>query len=129
MTLSTDDKKFKVLEEQLDGSVLIRTKIVQNDAAAGSPLTGSTITAVPVSITSVTLALANAARKRIMLFNDSTNACYVAFAASSTSEAFTLKMSPSSLYITEEPVYTGVMSGIWDGADPTGSMLVTEVTV
>jgi hypothetical protein len=83
-----------------------------------------TITSVGASVTSVTLKAANANRIGIIITNDSTANLYVAFAASATTSAYTVKLGPGGT--ATDVFYTGIVTGIWDSA--TGNARVTEVT-
>lgn len=83
-----------------------------------------TQTSVGSSATNVTLLAANTSRKGAILFNDSTQICYVRFAATATSSNFTYKMVPGATL--EVPFgYTGIIDGIWASAN--GNMRVTEI--
>lgn len=81
------------------------------------------LTSVAASATTVVVLASNAARKGAMITNDSTAILYLAFAATSSITAFSLKLFPNSAYITDT-LYTGVISGIWSSAN--GSARVTE---
>lgn len=91
----------------------------------GTGVASSTVTAVPSSATNVTLLAANPDRKLFLLFNDSTQICFVKFGATATSGSYTVKMAAGSLYESFLPVYTGRIDAIWASAN--GNMLVTEV--
>lgn len=83
-------------------------------------------TSVASSASSVSLLAANAARRGAVMFNDSTQACYVTFGATATSSNFTYKLFPSQTLVFDVPVYPGAVSGIWDSAN--GNMRITEFT-
>lgn len=94
-------------------------QVVTMQAATG------TQTSVASSATNVTLLASNTSRKGVILFNDSTQICYVRYAATATSSNYTLKMHPDDYH--EVPFgYTGIIDGIWASAN--GSMRVTEIT-
>jgi hypothetical protein len=84
------------------------------------------LSSVAGSITSVSLIIANVNRKGLTLFNDSSSVAYVAFAATASSSAYTLKMNPGGLYEMPTPLYRGELSAIWVTA--AGSIKVTELT-
>lgn len=90
-------------------------------SASGS----AALTSVASSASSVSLLAANAARKGIVLFNDGTQIAYVAYAATATSSAFTIKMFPGS-FLEPQTNYSGAISAIWASAN--GSMRVTELS-
>lgn len=84
------------------------------------------LTQVTASASSVSLLAANASRRGLMLFNNSTKTCYVAFAATASASAFSIKLPGGALYEKEEPIYTGAISAIWDAAN--GQMQITELS-
>lgn len=83
------------------------------------------LTSVASSATSVTLLSANASRKGYIIFNDSTQILYVAFGATSTTSAYSVKLFPNAA-LTSDLVYTGAVSGIWASAN--GAAKMTEFT-
>lgn len=87
--------------------------------------TTGTLTSVASSATTVTLLASNSSRKGYAIFNDSTQILYVAFSATSSTGAYSVKLFPNSA-ITSDFIYTGVISGIWAAAN--GAAKVTEFT-
>lgn len=85
----------------------------------------STLTSVAASATTVVILASNTARKGCIVTNDSTALLYLAFSATSSTTAFSLKLFPNSSYISDT-LYSGVISGIWAAAN--GSARVTEFT-
>jgi hypothetical protein len=86
----------------------------------------ATLSNVAASATSVTVLALNASRESAIFYNDSTSACYLKF-GSTASTSFTYKLRAAETLIVDGiPVYTGIVTGIWDSA--TGSMRVTELT-
>lgn len=83
------------------------------------------ITSVANSLTTGVLLASNTARRGFIIFNDSLAIVFVAFAATASTTAFSVKLQPGSEY---EPGidYTGVISGISSAA--LGSCRVTEFT-
>jgi hypothetical protein len=95
-------------------------------AVAPAPAAGA-MTSVAAAVTSTTVLAANANRKGAVVFNDSSANLYLALSASAASvTAYTVKVSPATLYEVPWPVYTGQLTGIWDAA--VGSARVTELT-
>lgn len=84
----------------------------------------STLSNVAGSATSVTLIAANTARKKVVMYNDSTADCYVKYGSAATSSSFTWLMAAGSHI--EETDYNGIITGIWGSA--TGNMRVTEIS-
>ena len=91
-----------------------------------SNYTTATLSNVASSATNVTLLASNASRKGLVMFNDSTQSCYVKFAATATSSSYTYQLFPSQTLDLGQPLYTGIIDGIWASAN--GNMRITEYT-
>lgn len=86
----------------------------------------ATLTSVSGSASSVSCAASNASRRGVSIYNDSTALLYVAFAATSSTTAFTVRVASQGYYeMPSYPVYTGTIACIW--ASATGAARVTEV--
>lgn len=87
--------------------------------------TTATITSVTNSLTTGVLLASNTARRGFMIFNDSIAIVFVAFAATASTTAFSVKLQPGAEY---EPGidYTGVISAISSAA--VGACRITEFT-
>jgi hypothetical protein len=85
----------------------------------------ATLANVAASASSVTLQASNSGRIGLAIYNDSTSALYVKLGATASATSFTVKVPSYGYYEMPEPVYTGVVDGIWDAA--TGSARMTEV--
>ena len=102
--------------------------------ANGDQLTGfnpsrpatATLTTVAASAVSVSLVASNAARRQVVIVNDGNKSLYVAFAATASTTAFTVRLGGGNEFVSELDSYTGVISGIWDVA--AGSARITEIT-
>lgn len=101
-----------------DGSINVAnvTSVVASTANL-STLASSTSSQVALS--------ANSDRKGFLLFNDSTTNCFIAFAATSSTSTFTMKLIPGMTYQNEAIIYTGVISAVWDIAN--GNLRITEL--
>jgi hypothetical protein len=87
--------------------------------------TTATLTSVAANQSSVSLLASNANRLAATLYNDSTSQVYIAFAATATTTAFTIKLMPNTFWeVTSD--WTGAISGIWNNAN--GSMRITEMS-
>lgn len=86
----------------------------------------ATITSVGASVTSVTIAAANAARRQLIVVNDGNKTLYLAFAATATTAAYTYLVAAGQTYTGPVNGYTGIVTGIWSAAN--GNAIVTEVT-
>lgn len=84
----------------------------------------SAVTRVPDTASSVELLAANAKRREVIIYNDSTAVLYVKFGTVATSTDFTIKLQADQ-GITSS--YRGAIAGIW-ASDSTGGAQVTEIT-
>lgn len=85
------------------------------------------LTQIPQSDTTGVILASAASRKGFIIVNESTDYLYLAFAATASAAAYTVKLQPNSVYEKESAIYTGVISGIWSAAGA-GQALVTELT-
>lgn len=84
------------------------------------------IVSVLSSSTSVQLLAANASRENVIIINEATTSLYVSFVDTSSKTAFTIRLDSGDFYETSNIVYTGIISGIWDGT-PAGYARITEL--
>lgn len=91
--------------------------IATTGGGAQTPLTSATVSRVASSITVVTLLAANAARRSGAFYNDSTSALYLKHGATATATDFTVKLAAGQFYELPDPLYTGIVTGIWVAAD------------
>lgn len=77
--------------------------------------------------TSTTILNANASRLGMVIVNDSNQPMFVAFAATASTTAYSIRLEPADTYETSSLVYTGAVSAIWSGT-PTGAARITELT-
>jgi len=85
----------------------------------------ATVTSVADSASAVTLAASNGSRKALLVFNDSASTLYVKFGSAAALSDYTVKVLPGGYYELPQPMYTGIVTGIWS-ADSTGAARVTE---
>jgi hypothetical protein len=86
------------------------------------------LSSVNASTSSQSILASNASRKSFILVNDSNGTAHVAFAATATTSAFSIKLQANAAYEPPNQVYTGAISCIWTGALLSGAMRVTELT-
>lgn len=93
--------------------------VIQDVASTGA------LTSVSLTTSTQVLLAANSSRKGFMIYNDSLNMLFVAFAATASTTAFSTKIQAGGAY---EPGidYTGVISGIASSAS--GAARITEFT-
>jgi hypothetical protein len=101
------------------------------DATHGLPVRGAaastaTLSNVAASATNVTLLSSNSSRLGAMVFNDSSATLSLKFGATATSTSFTVQVPPGGYFEFPQPIYTGIVDGIWDSA--TGNARLTEMT-
>lgn len=82
------------------------------------------VTSVNGSASSVTLKASNAARRGLIIVNDSSATLYVKYGATATSIDYTYQLQAGD--VLREELYTGIVDGIW--ASATGAAKVTELT-
>jgi hypothetical protein len=112
------------------GSVTISGTVAatqSGDWDVGERTTGTAaVTSVASSVTVVTLLAANASRRMATVHNDSSDILYLKLGSAASLTSFTVRMVSQAYYELPHPVYTGIITGIWDVA--TGSARVTEIT-
>jgi hypothetical protein len=91
------------------------------------PATTATLSSVNDTASTTTLVLSNANRIGLSIFNDSSKILYVKFGATASTTSFTVRMGAQAFYEMPEPIYTGIIDGIWS-ADSTGAARITEIT-
>lgn len=84
-----------------------------------------TLANVTSSATNVTLLAANARRKGVIIFNDSTEVLYLKFGATASTTSFTYYIVPGAHWEMPKPIYPGIIDGIWASAN--GFARVTEL--
>lgn len=101
------------------------------DASTTNPLpvhdygvASATLANVASSASNVTLRAANAARRSLVIYNDSTADLYVKWGAAASTTSFTVKLPSMGYYELPQPIYTGIVDGIWASAN--GFARVTE---
>jgi len=93
------------------------------EAVAGTPAT----TQVTPTTTSTTLKAANAARRRLILSNEGTSDCYVAYGATASAAAHAYIVPSGGTATIPGEEYSGIVTGIWV-ATGGNNMQVTETT-
>jgi hypothetical protein len=109
----------------LGGSNAIAVAIVDGSGnQQGTKKATATNASVAGSASAVTLQASNTARESWSCFNDSTATLYVKFGATASTSDFKVKLLPGGYYEMAVPVYTGIITGLWDSA--TGNARVSE---
>jgi hypothetical protein len=84
----------------------------------------ATLTNVASSTSSVTLFAATGHTKGRTIYNDSTAVLYVKYGATASTTSYTVQLPAGAYYEFPQPVYCGVVDGIWASAN--GAARVTE---
>lgn len=113
VTMASDQIAISVV---VDGNVDVRFVRLED----------ATITSVNDTDSNVELLAQNDGRSAAMIFNDSTVALYVAFGATASLTAFTVKIAPDGYYEFPQPIYTGQINGIW-ASNASGAARITEI--
>lgn len=90
------------------------------------PAAAVAIANVAASTSSVTLQAANNARRGLIVYNDSESILYLKYTSGASSTSFTVRIEPFQAWVMPEPVFTGLVAGIWVTA--TGAARMTELT-
>lgn len=90
--------------------------IVTNTTAL-APVSTAVLTQPANAITSFSIVGANASRHGLVLYNNSTTNCAVAFGATATMVAFTVMLQAGTHYEMPLPIYQGAVSGICTAAN------------
>lgn len=83
------------------------------------------VTTVAASATVVTLVAANVSRKGLIVYNDGTVAMYIKFGDAATTSSFTYKVVGGGTLEMAQPIYTGVVTALWDSAS--GNARITQL--
>lgn len=89
-------------------------------------LTSATPAQIASSATAVTLQASNAARRSLIVFNDSTSVLYLRYGGTASSTSYTVKVAAGGYWEMPLPAFTGAVSAIWASAN--GFAYVTEGT-
>ncbi len=139
----TPDSAAPIVGTTADGLYVDVRKVRENVNVVG-PLTDAQLRATPIGILSnaaaaatvasvapstlaQTLKVANTARRGLLVENDSSQKLRVQYGAGASLILFTVSLAPGSYWEMPSPMFTGLVSVIWDAA-ATGRAVVTEVT-
>jgi len=89
-----------------------------------TPLTSETASNIASSATNVTLLSANANRRSLSIFNDSTAVLYIKFGATASTSSYKLQIAAGGYYEMPQPAYPGQIDGIWASAN--GNARISE---
>lgn len=94
---------------------------------AMTPITTATLSNVTSAAADTLLVAANAARKGLIIYNDSTSTLSIKFGSASSGTSFTVRLLSNTSYeMNPLAVYTGQINGIWSAAN--GAARITELT-
>ena len=112
-------------ESGTTAATVTANKALKADTSLSASST-ATLTSVASSATTVSLLALNTARKGFIIFNDSTQLLYVAFAATASTSAYSYQVQSQGTLEGALPVYQGAISGIWASAN--GNARISELT-
>jgi hypothetical protein len=99
---------------------------ITGNITAVSPIASSaTLTSLASSTSTQTVLVANSNRRGFILVNESTANCYIAFAATTTTTAYTILLNANMTYQNEAQIYIGDISCKWSAVN--GSLRITEL--
>lgn len=79
---------------------------------------------VPSSATSTNVFAASGAARARTVYNDSTAVLYLKFGGTASATSYTVQLSAGAFYEFPQPVYGGIVDGIWAAAN--GAARTTE---
>jgi hypothetical protein len=85
-------------------------------------LGSDTASSVNSSASSVTIKAANARRRSLTIFNNSTAILYISHAATASAATAKTAIAAGAFWQMPYPIYTGVVSGIWAAANGNASI-------
>lgn len=91
-----------------------------------SPTT-ATLTTKARSVTTAVALASNSNRKGFIFHNDTAAICYIAYAATASTAAFSYRIAANAVYEATLPCYTGVISVVW-GSGGASNLMITELT-
>lgn len=94
--------------------------------AVTSSTDDATVTAVASSASAVTLFAATGSVATRKVTNASTATLYLKYGSGAALNSYTAPIGPGGYYELPQPVYSGLVTGIWDAAN--GSAYCTEVS-
>ena len=107
----------------LSGIYTVMSNVLAAMSGVYAPLTSVTLTNVASSASNVTLIAANANLRLLTVFNDSTAILYLKYGATASTTSYTVRIAAGGYFEMPQPIYTGVIDGIWASAN--GSARIT----
>lgn len=124
----SEDRFVEFLSRDSDGNLTP----VGNQVEAQVTVESATIVAGAATLSNVsssasngTLLASNADRIGVLIVNDSTATLYLKYGATASTSSYSVKMEPGSYWEMPQPIYTGIIDGIWSSAN--GSARITEL--
>lgn len=87
--------------------------------------TTATLSSVSSSASNGTLLAENADRIGVLVVNDSTATLYLKYGATASTSSYTVKLEPGSYWEMPQPIWVGIIDGIWSSAN--GAARITEL--
>jgi hypothetical protein len=89
-------------------------------------VTGAALSTVASETTSAALLAAKDSRNGVIIHNSDANPLYIKYGVTASATDFTERIPTNGSWEMPEPIYTGVIHGIWPTAG-TGSAHITEL--
>lgn len=89
---------------------------------------GAAVTSQATATAAVDAVAANANRRGLIIENDSTAKLRIKYGSGAAAGSFTVSLKSGGYWEMPLPIYTGVISMIWDVADAGGKAVITELT-
>lgn len=107
-------------------SILTELQTIRGRIERGAYASTAGFTAVTRSATPVQAIAANANRRGLYFFNDSSAICFLGFGFSPSTASYTTRFAGMTGGMLEAPIYTGVVHAIWQSAGG-GTLNLTEL--
>ena len=87
----------------------------------------ATVTPISNTTSSGTIVPLNNSRRGLQIFNDSTARLYLKYGSSASLSDYSLYLNAGEFWEMAEPIYSGIITGLWNAADASGKARVTEM--
>jgi hypothetical protein len=126
MKVAVGSPPVEVTGDAANGLDVDVTRVSGTVTVDESTVSTATVSNVNVSTSAVTLKASNGSRKGLIIYNDSTQALRVKYGSGAAAASFTVKLAAQGYWEMPRKIYTGIVTGIWEGADASGAARVTE---
>jgi len=116
---------FKFADDNTLQQILTLANGAGLNVVIGRSSTG-TPSSVAASTSTQTLLAAATTRLGATVVNESSANLYLLYGSGASTTAYTVKLTPGAFFSLDTPIYTGIITGVWDAA--TGNARITQFT-